>query len=769
MAPSSSPQKPPLRPRIAGGLILFLLSILLIRTPLLNYLGYEFSFAIALAVPWVVGIPVIRMFRRRFPDRNAVPRADFNQSGRDALIQGWTLLLVPLAVATVNCFVVRNCSYGEGLLFYLLIPVVTVFWSVGLALFCATMFRRAFLVYSILILACFLYPIYTGYFSPQIYSYNFVYGFFPGFSYDEVLTITPRLLLFRLITILCGLFFWCVADLVRQGGAAGGNLSKVPAGVKTLPDGRWLRTRIVVLGLLLATGWLLRVQLGFETTRDSLERELGSTYSTEHFRIFYSQESISPSEIGWIAALHEYRFSQVEAALQIKFHGTITSYIYSDGDTKLRLIGTKTTNIAKPWRGEIHLDKNSIEGTLKHELVHVLAGQFGMPVIRAHYHIGLVEGLAMSVDPEFGNRTLDQYAAAIRKFDLVHDPRWLISPIGFATRASSVSYVLMGSFCKYLIDRYGIVLFRSLYGGKAPSDVYGKSYDGLVDEWQKHLGGIEIPDSWRKHVEYYFDRPSIFAKECAREVAKRNEEGYRNLAASKAAAAIDDFSSALKTSWNTESYAGLVRASFSAGKYDTVVQLIEARKTDSLHRSSLINLDVLYGDALWYRGDVAGARRAYGEILGFDISENLDEAAAIRMTGTEDPDLRRALPGYLVGSLTDSSALKLLADLAGRSTNPIIPYLEGRLKFRQKNYPGSIELMQSRTAGISGRAILDARREQLIGEAYFRLRNFQQARAHFWVSLNSISNDLSVQRVDDWLDRCEWFEQNGDRYIASRH
>jgi hypothetical protein len=762
-------------PSIAVILIFLLLALLFIRLPLLNYLGFEFSFAVALAVPWLAGIPAIRLFRRRFTEKVGIDPPAFHQILRHALAQGWLLLLVPLAVATANLLFVRNCSYGEGLLFFLLIPGITVFWSVALAALCAMMFRRAFLAYTLLILACLLYPLYIGYTSPQIYSYNFVYGFFPGFSYDEVLTITPRLLLFRLVTLASGLLFVELSEVAGQLGPSKGRLIWRFAGFPRLKTGKWVR--IALPGLILLLGWVLRAPLGFETSKEFLEQELGTSYSTEHFRIFYARESFSASEIGWIAALHEYRYAQVEAALQIRYHGTIVSYIYPDAETKLRLIGTKTTSIAKPWRHEIHLDRNSLEGTLKHELVHVLAGQFGMPVIRAHYHIGLVEGLAMAVDPEFGNRTLDQYAAAIKKFNLVTDPRGLISPIGFATRASAVSYVLMGSFCKYLIDRYGIVLFRSLYGGKSPADVYGKSYDALVDEWQKHLVAIEIPDSWRKHVRYYFDRPSIFAKECAREVAKRNEEGYRNLAGNNPAAAINNFTSALNTSWNTESYAGLIRASFNDGRYDTVVQLIAARAADSLHRSSLVNLDLLYGDARWHRGDADGARKAYEEILAIDLSETLDEAAAIRLTATEQKDLRAALPEYIVGSLSDSSALKLLGDLAQHSSSPIIPYLEGRLFFRQKNYARAIELFLSSKrdslvpslhGGAFQRSILNSRREQFIGEAYFRLEKFQQARVHFWESLNFTSNDLSVQRTDDWLDRCAWFERNGMSYIASR-
>lgn len=756
--------KRPMRPPVAGSFIILAFSLLLIRIPLLNYLGYEFSFAVSLAIPLLAGLPAIRLFRARFPDRRAITLRDFHQTNRRALARGWAILLVPLAVATVNLFFVRNCSYGEGLLFFVLIPGITVFWSVGLALLCATLFRRAYLFYTIALAACFLYPIYIGYTSPQIYSYNFVYGFFPGFSYDEVLTITPGLLLFRLVTVLSALLFFSASEFAVEKGAAAGKQADQPRGFSRW---KWKHIRTVLSVVLVALAWFLRVPLGFETSTEFLERTLGSSYSTEHFRIVYSRESISQSEIGRIAALHEYRYAQVEAALQIRYRGRVVSYVYPDGETKLRLIGTKTTNIAKPWRHEIHLDKDALEGTLKHEMVHVLAGEFGMPVIKAHYHIGLVEGLAMAVDADFGNRTLDEYAAAIKRFKLVTDPTRLINPIGFAMRGSTISYVLMGSFCRYLIDRYGIVLFRGLYGGKSPAVVYGKSYDDLIDEWQGYLERFDVPESWRKHVEYYFNRPSIFAKECAREVAKRNEEGYRNLVSNNPAAAMEKFSAALNTSWNTESYSGLVRSAFGAARFDTVVRLIDARAGDSVHSSGLINLNLLYGDALWHRGDIGPARKAYGDILAFDLSENQDESAAIRLAALEDKILRTALPEYVVGALSDSAALRLLRDLRHRSTDPIVPYLEGRFFLRQKQYEQAFDILRT-TAGRLGAPILNARAEQMIGEACFRLGKFQDARVHFWQSLNFVTNTASIRRVDDWLDRCEWFAANGGRYVASR-
>src|SRR6267143_4219200 len=749
---------------LVSGAILLIFSVAVIQLPLLNYLGYEFSLVIALVVPWFCGIPAMRTFRSRLPVPSNLQ--EFQHAARAALRQSGLILLLPVIVATANVFFVRNCSYIEGLLFYALIPGIAAFWCVGLALFCRLLFPRPQRAYWLVIVLVFLYPLYIGYFSPQIYSYDLIYGFFPGFSHDEVLTIAPGLLLFRLVTVLTGLLLLSLSQFIVINGLTTGTLMSRLSGFSALLTRRRLHGWIAVLCLICALAWMLRDRLGFETSQGYLEQTLGSSYSTDHFLIHYSRESYSPSEIRWVAALHEFRFGQVEAALQVHFRGKVASYVYPDGDTKQRLIGTNMTNIAKPWRREIHLDKSSLESTLKHELVHVLAGEFGLPVIKIHYHAGIVEGLATAVGTDFGNRTLDEYAAAAKKFDVIADPRSLINPVGFALKAPAVSYVLMGSFCKYLIDRYGIVLFRALYGGKSPSVVYGKSFDGLIDEWQRYLDRVDVPESWRPHVEFYFKRPSIFARECARQVAKHNEQGYRKLAMHDPAAAMEDFSEGLRTSWNSESYAGLVRSAYTAGRYDTVVQLLNSPVIDSLHRTGLLNLNLLYGDALWHKGDVAGAKNAYQEVLALDLSEPLDEAAAVRIAVLDDPELRGSLREFFVGSPNDSVSLQLLNGLRRRSANPVVSYLEGGLYLRMRMFEKSVELLEP-VAGKLSSAILNARTERMIGEAQFRLKNFEKARAHFWQALNFISNAASAQRIDDWIDRCGWFEKDGGKFLEA--
>jgi tetratricopeptide (TPR) repeat protein len=573
------------------------------------------------------------------------------------------------------------------------------------------------------------------------------------------MTISFTLVDFRFTTLIAAAFLLLVSIRTLQcSGSDQGFLKKLIAFI-TPEQITPLVSGIILSAMLLVVWWIYRDALGFEASSSFIGRTLSAQQQTEHFRIHYAPASFTKEEMQWAAAEHEFRFHQVETALQVKFPGLIDSYIYPDSDTKRRFIGTGTTNIAKPWRKEIHLNKDSWQSTLKHELVHVVAGEFGMPVIHAHYHTGLVEGLATAIDGDWGNRTLHEYAAAMKKFELVRSPAHLITPLGFAMQSSSLSYVMMGSFCKFLLNRYGLIRFKELYGGKSIEVVYGKSYEQLVDEWQHFIERVRVPEDWQEHVEFYFKRPSIFAKECARAIAKMNDDGWRQLAKNNSSSAMQEFSRSLHASWNTEAFSGFVRSAYQAAQYDTVIQLMNKQLQDSLQRNSILNLMLIYGDALWYKGDVLSARKAYKNILTLDLSERYNEAASSRLAAMNDKELGVALPGFFVGTLSDSAAIDLLTDLEKHNGHILLPYIKAKILFRMKNYGEAGQELDGATTSF-GISILDESKEQLLGEIFFRQKKFQSARLHFWQSLNYISNEASIQRVDDWLERCEWYEGN---------
>jgi hypothetical protein len=479
-----------------------ILSIGLLRLPLLNYLGYEYSAAVSLAVPWLCGGLTIGSLRSRFGGGPAPHAANITSSIGESIARSIILLIIPYLSAGINAAFVKNCSFAEGTGFYLLLPVITAIWSTFFAVFCYTVTRRAILLFVSAHILILLYPIYAGYAQPQIFSYNIVYGYFPGFSYDEVLPITGTLILFRGLTLAAGIFFLAFSLLRGRWLVAPSQSGDGNSGEPVLLRKSVLITLIFITFIFLSAGWYYRTELGFESSEDRLRHVLSTLTVTEHFRIYTAPGDFTVEQLSRVAAEHEFRYAQVTAALQTYPAQPVTSYLYPDDETKRQLLGTATTSIAKPWLREIHLSGDSWRQLLKHELTHVVAGEFGMPVIRANYHIGLVEGLAMSVDPRFGNRTLHQYSSSLLHFGIVRDPVALINPAGFALGYSSVSYVLMGSFCQYLRARYGNIRFKEYYGGRSPESIFGRTAAQLVADWQLYLQKVTVPDSSRKHLDF---------------------------------------------------------------------------------------------------------------------------------------------------------------------------------------------------------------------------------------------------------------------------
>jgi hypothetical protein len=51
------------------------------------------------------------------------------------------------------------------------------------------------------------------------------------------------------------------------------------------------------------------------------------------------------------------------------------------------------------------------------------------------------------------------------------------------------AYILAGSFVGFLIERYGLPMFRSLYDIGNYAEVYGKPLETLEQEWRLELQG----------------------------------------------------------------------------------------------------------------------------------------------------------------------------------------------------------------------------------------------------------------------------------------
>jgi tetratricopeptide (TPR) repeat protein len=737
------------RPFIVAASAYTLLSLISTQIPLLNYLGYEFSALTALLSTFVASFLAIRFVKGKMMVGEVITLETFRQ----VLILNMILLVIPLAVMLTNALFVRNCSIIDGLTFFILLPVVTVWCASCLGFFCAAHYRFANTIYLLIVIATFLYSLALGYYTPAIYSYNFFYGFFPGLTYDEALKLTGTLVVFRALTVVMGAaIIWMANLLLHNSNQTDSTRQKGTALLKALmePRQRWVTLSAIAVAVAV---FVFRCEIGFESHRSFIQKQLGERYETEHFTIFYAAGSYSADDIQWIGAEHEFCLQQILNVLNIPFHSRIQSYIYPSGDVKQRFIGTGTTNIAKPWSRQIHLTKQSLDGTLKHELVHVVAGTFGVPVFEASLSTGLVEGLAVAIDWDWGNRTPHQYAAAMKKFGIFPDIRTLMRFTGFAAQSSSVSYVLVGSFCRFLIDRYGIRPMMQLYGSGDYEKLYGRSLDALIKEWQGFLDRVPVESKDADIIDATFRRPPIFKKVCARVIAERNSRARKKFLDRDYASASQLYLESYNEGKNSDAPSGYLMSELRLAHYATLTSALDSIMHEE-YPGLYVGLFLIVGDACWGEGKVDKARELYSRVVYADLSEPLTEAAILRSRALGGL-LRDPLFTYFLSDDPDSLKLVMLDSLRSSSNGWLMEYLRGKLLYRLKRFEeaaGTFDALHLEDK----ESLLEGLRLKTLGKTLFRLKRFQEARKHFWLSLNFISTDVAVNEVNEWIERCEW-------------
>jgi hypothetical protein len=729
------------------------------RLPLVNALGYESSLVFALLASAAAALSTIGRVRRIYAERALDERyvaGGTLRAVRGALLVNLLLLVLPLAVLLGNAFFVRNCSLLEGIGFFLLLPAVSVCFSTALAFLCAVFFRRSRTPFFGAMLATFCYALALGYYTPAVFSYNFFYGYFPGFTYDEGMRITPVLVSFRMVTLAAGLFlFWLGLLLLREAGREQAFRGKALALLRALvhPGQRGL----AAISLTLAAGLsIFRCDLGYEATASFIREQLGGMIRTRHFVIYFPRGAYTPDELSRVTDEHEFRYHQIAGLFAVQEPEPVESYIYPSSEVKLRLIGAGNTNIAKPWSRQLHVTRQSLSATLKHELVHVMAARFGRPVIRASFSMGLTEGLAMAVDWDWGVRTPHVYAAAMRELDLAPEIATLMTPAGFMTHSSQISYVLAGSFCRFLMDRYGIRKLLLVYGSEEYARHYGRPLRVLIAEWQEFLDGIELDDTDLAAAEVFFRQPSIFTKTCPRVLGERNRTAARELGAGNAAAAESLYALSYQEGHAYDALAGLITAAQRLGKYDSVVARLDRTVSADPHPARFLPLSLLRGDACWGQGNIPGALQLYEALRTVDLTDAYTEASGVRLLALGDEELRDRYRRYFLTVIPDSVRLRMLDSLGEEFPDrPLLRYLRGRVALRLGRFTEAVTALSGFSLSTED-PVLESTRLISLGIAGYQTGDLAQARIWFWLSLNDDDSESSEHGAYDWIERCEW-------------
>jgi hypothetical protein len=740
------------RSHIIALVVLLVVSVALTQVPLFNYLGYEFSALIVLLWSLNAGLLTISLWNKRELHVNE----GFAAFAARSLITVLLALLIPLVVIAVNAFFVKNCSFPQGIILFFLVTVLGVVFAHALALFCLVAIPRkkktSFVFAWIAVLAQIPYVGLTG---PQIFAFNPILGFFPGLTYDETLDVTGRLLVYRLGTLAVSLLVLLAATSLDRW-----RNNRSPQSFRSTPlPGRLL---MVVLAVAVAVLFFSSDRIGLSSSESSIRQTLGGRAETEHFVVFYPDTLFKGPRLEQVVQMHEFFYAQIARVLGIPPGGKIHSYIYTTPAQKGRLIGAASTDISKPWLGQLHINAGDIDASLRHELVHVMAAEFGFPLLKIGVNSGLIEGLATAVERVEYEEPVHRLAAMVYATGAVPDMQSLFSLSGFMKAPAGVSYTLAGSFCRYLIDRYGMRRFKLLYKSGEYSILYGKPLALLLQEWRRSLDRFRFSAGDLEKANYLFKRQSIFGKECARVIANMNTETRALLTDRHYEEALKSAERSLGKTMSTEAVYQKTTALVRLGKYPDATTFAQRKLEDSSSASSFLTLNSLLGDALWGADSLEAALKAYGEPLLAHLSLSWDESLTLRQEIVLKPDLAHALKPLFLSAVVDSARISSLETLAQAfPEEPIPKYLLAREKVSAERYDEAMQLLEGMRP--FGSPALELARQRRLAQVAMALGHYQKSKMYYWQSLNSVYRETQSIEIEEKLRFCDWMDEFGHR------
>ncbi len=475
--------------------------------PLLDRPGPFSAALVATVAFFVAGLASLRAF----------------QAGRQIApvvrVQLLGVIIVPMVLYGLGLLWTPSCGYLAGIGYWFLFPAITVVFAVALAYaISGTSVKRPFALLALIGGAIIvLGPLYDLGLHPQFYTYNHVFGGVLGPIYDEELTLRTGLLWFRFMTILWAALFVLLGIWLRRGFPVAASRHWWLAGPPA----------VALLALLLGIAYLFADRLGINTSLSQLQRALPGHIQTEHVDLYFDPEAMHPAQAEHWARYHEYEVRRITSVLEVEVQDRIASFLYPNEDTKARLTGARTTNTAPVWLAtpQIHVLQFAGERVVSHELAHAVSREFGLPIINASLSIGLVEGLAVALEPGMGSPSVHDQALTARMIqhggdltiedELASDLVQRLSPVGFWTGRGAVSYTLMGSFIRYLLDEYGPAPLKSAYPRANFDSAYGRSLQDLAAEWEDFLESrIRVSLAARQVTRVRFTRPSVFELRC---------------------------------------------------------------------------------------------------------------------------------------------------------------------------------------------------------------------------------------------------------------
>ncbi len=663
----------------------------------------------------------------------------------------------PLALMALNGLRIKVCDWGASLAFYALLPGVgaAVGAAWGRAAVHLTARPRRALLWVIGAGATSL--IVAGWrmaFEPPIFSYDPVFGMWPGALYDEALGLPAPLAPARLTHLLGGWAALAVAHLVRT-----------PLAQRSYAAA-WAPALVLVTGTtaLLGAG----PELGFRHDRQSIARALGRRVEADPTLTVLTDRHIPPAETA--ALVDDIRWRRVEIAealgRSVEQLSPLQVYVFRTAAQRRRLMGADRTAVARPWLGQAYLVRpDPGEILVAHELVHALTGPLvpnpsGMPWRGGPGvpgpAMGLVEGLAVALAGRDLGPGLHEAVAGMRAVGLDPSPASLISSAGFYAQPSSRAYTVAGSFLRFMLQRRGPTAVRTAYAsGQVPPE--------LQAQWSEMISGIEVTPELRARAELLYRRGAIYQRVCPHEVAVRKKEA-RRLARTDPPAAVAAWESIIQ--WDPGDPAHLLALARAHLVADDLPAATAAAGRCVAHEAAPLALQrsaqLTLADVQWLSGEAADREVARGRFeefigrMGRAPSERLVRAKAQATAATRSEAASHAVRDWLLGRSEASTGLLGLQRIVQSERWALPAYLVARRLYGDAQWTEAASWFgQARQLDL-GDPLLAAENLRLLGRAAYRAGQPAIAAEAFEALEAAAPSEGYAEGARSWRRRLAW-------------
>ncbi len=725
--------------------VVFIASIILTFFPLIGTLGFEFSALSAVLLSFLsVFVSSSLISSPQFKDRTT---KDLSDTIGSILVINFLLLLIAFVIGLASSTIKEDCFIKGGSIFFLLIPVVSVLFSAALGMLAGYFFGRiGIFIGLLLVLFIALYALWQLYYGVSIFIYNPIFGFFPGPLYDQEIPITLTLIISRINIVLWGILLLLV---LRIASGFGHNMIKV-----------WDALLFIIVAVSIIVISVNKPEIGISYTRDYItENILSESIETDNFIIHFAPGTPEAKDIELIAMDHEWRYMQLEEYLDVDSSEKTTSYIYPDVETRKKISGAGETTVANPIHNEIHLIYDSFpHPILKHELVHVMSGEFGNNILKLSPKIGLLEGIAVAADWRGQRYTPHQWAKVMQEMNIAPEINDIVG-FGFWYAPSEVSYTIMGSFSRYLIDEYGIERFKKVYKSGNFS-VYNKSLDQLSQEWVEYLTSIDTPPETKTIAEARFSRPSIFQATCPRKIAQLKNTAYKHFRDNNYFRARENFSEALKLNGSDINLISwLAYSHYYDGNYERAKEIAgSAAPNSKLEANTLENIK---GNSEWQAGNSGEALRIFKSLRGEQTTNNLARELEIKISAISEGSMVEEKIKEFFATRDEVLQLGHLQDLImERPSYAPAYYLMGRLFFNEGEYvKAAPNLIEANLLGLPADSLTNENL-RILGISQFSQGRYGQAMVTFNYLLLLEDNEAAKAYAQDFIERSKWMKDN---------